>query len=157
MAITSALNEMNVSNLLLFAALVHIFEEFVIPGGFEREFKEMLARINLEVTNSWLIFTNILFLSGVVYAQLSESVFFGFTIISIAFINGLLHVGKSIQVRRYFPGLISASLMYLPLGVYSIVACELQPGKKVLGFMFGLALHTVPLVMLMTVFKTRSG
>jgi len=148
---------MSIFNFLIIAALAHLFEEFVFPGGFEGEFKEMLARINLQVTNSWLIFTNILFLSGVVFTQLNGDVFFGFTIISVAFINGLLHVGKSIQVRRYFPGLISASFLYIPLGIYSIIGVELTPGKKVLGILGGLALHAFPFLLLITVLKKRDG
>lgn len=157
MTISIPLNEINVHNFLLLAALVHVFEEFVFPGGFETEFKAMLSRINLQVTNSWLIFTNLLFLSGVVITQFSNSVFFGFTIISVAFINGLLHLGKSIHVRRYFPGVISACFLYIPLGIFSIIGAELTPGEKVLGILCGLGLHGFPLVMLVIFFKRRVG
>ncbi len=147
--------EINIPNGLLLAALVHIFEEYVFPGGFEEKFREMLDRINLKVTNSWLIVTNILFLSGVVLVQVNENVFFGFTIVSVAFINGLLHMGKSIHARRYFPGLVSAAFLYIPLGIISIVSVKLTLLEKVLGIVGGMALHAVPLLVLAIYFNRR--
>lgn len=122
-----AITEINLLNGLLFAALVHIFEEYVFPGGFEGKFREMLARVNLKVTNSWLIFTNILFLSVVVFAQTNDNIFLGLAIVSIAFINGLLHIRKSIHARRYFPGLESAAFLYIPLGILTFLNVDLTP------------------------------
>lgn len=142
----------NIYLLLLIFSMLHVFEEFVFPGGFAGEFKKMTATINLKITDSWLMVTNILFLGAVTSTLFINRESYGLSVISIVFINGILHIGKSIQVRRYFPGLITALLFYLPVGVYAFSSYNLSFRQKMICFVIGVFLHLLPFVLLITVF-----
>jgi hypothetical protein len=68
---------------------------------------------------------------------------------TIIIINAVLHGGGTLLTRSYSPGLISGALLWLPLGVFSLVR-----GKRVLvssafrtAVALGVAIHAlVPLV-----------
>lgn len=134
---------------------MHVLEEFVFPGGFAAEFKRMASVIHLKITNRWLIVTNILFLSVVTLSVLINTKAFGLSVITVTFINGLLHIGKSIQVKRYFPGLVTAILFYIPAGVFAFCSFNLSLPQKVLCFLIGFLMHLTPFVLLITVFKSK--
>lgn len=65
----------------------------------------------------------------------------------LAVINGLLHVGMGIKMRRYNPGLVTGLLLLLPLGGHSIVAIGRATRSSwrqhLLGFGVGVLLHLV--------------
>lgn len=141
--------------LLLVISILHVIEEFVFPGGFAKEFKKMTAVININITNQWLLVTNILFISLVFSSVVINTETFGLSVVSIIFINGLLHIGKSIQVKRYFPGLLTAIFLYIPAGVFAFSSFGLPPVKKFVCLLMGLLMHLVPFILLLTVFRLK--
>lgn len=64
---------------------------------------------------------------------------------AIVFINGLLHLGGSIVTQSYSPGVVTGTLLWLPLGVYALrrVRQELPAGQFAAGVVIGLLLHGI--------------
>jgi hypothetical protein len=105
----------------LAAAGLHIFEEFVFPGGFAawyRSYRRNAARITprfLVIMNAALLLAclNIALLgrqrAGGVYWLL---------ISAVQASNGVWHAWASYKTRRYSPGVITGVLVYVPLAVY---------------------------------------
>lgn len=143
----------NIYLFLIAFSCLHVFEEFVYPGGFAAEFKKMTAAINLKITNGWLVMTNLMFLGVITLTLLVNTKTFGLSVISITFINGLLHIGKSIHAKRYFPGLITAVLLYIPTGIFAFNSFGLSPVQKLICFFMGLAMHLVPYILLFFSFR----
>lgn len=131
---------------ILLASLLHIGEEFIYPGDFGPRFKSMMAGIGIRISNTWLILTNVVFLLAVTSILFTDRLFYHQSIVSILITNALLHIGKSIHSKSYFPGLVTAVLLYIPIGLVSFVTVELSPGFKALSFTTGVLLHGVPFI-----------
>jgi hypothetical protein len=139
--------------LMLFASsILHQFEEFVYPGGFAMQFREMTLKVGIKITNNWLFVTNILFLGVIILALFFGNPFFRLGVISIVLINCLLHIGKSLHLRGYFPGLITSLLLYLPIAIFAFTGSELSISQKIFCFFGGLLMHAFPFL-LVPVFK----
>jgi hypothetical protein len=103
------------------AAVVHIFEEYVYPAGFPDGLKRLLPRATHLFTPKFHLVVNGLFLLlcfasafvGKSNLVLSLS---GFGLI---FANAVLHIRGAIVTKRYYPGVISGALIYIPLTVYA--------------------------------------
>lgn len=147
------IHEKQICILLNIFSVLHIIEEYLLPGGFGREFKQMALKVNLNISNTWLVTTNIMFLAIVISTMFIENKMFCLSIISIAFLNGLLHIGKSIDVKRYFPGLYTAMLLYIPLGAVSFFNFDLTLTQKILSLLTGLLMHLFPFLLLKVSFK----
>jgi hypothetical protein len=64
------------------------------------------------------------------------------TIATIAIVNTFAHVGGAILTRGYAPGLASAIILYVPLGILTLIrAFDQAPGQITRGVVTGLLLH----------------
>jgi hypothetical protein len=103
------------------AAVIHIFEEYVYPGGFPEAFRKLLPRAVHLFTPKFHLAVNSLFILlclcstfiGKANPVLSLSVF------GLIFANALLHIRGAIVTKRYYPGVISGALIYIPLVIYA--------------------------------------
>jgi len=103
------------------AAAVHILEEYVYPGGFPAALKNLLPRathlftpvFHLAVNGLLLLLCLCCALIGKANLVLSLSVF------SLVFANAVLHIRGAIVTKKYYPGVISGALIYIPLAVYA--------------------------------------
>jgi len=106
---------------LVGAAVVHIFEEYVYPGGFAEARQQLLPRAAHLFTLRFQLAVNGLFVVlcllcawiGRANLVLSLSAF------SLIFANALLHIRGAILQKRYYPGVISSALIYIPLAIYA--------------------------------------
>ncbi|MBN8699623.1 MAG: HXXEE domain-containing protein [Chitinophagales bacterium] len=137
--------------ILLISSVLHIAEEFLRPGGFFREYRIMMKAIGLDARPRDMVFINTLFLSAVVSTviALPASYFWALSVISLTTVNGILHIGKTIQQKKYFPGLATALLLYLPLGIVSFFVLPLPATAKLLAALTGIGLHAVPFLILL--------
>ncbi len=103
------------------AAVVHVVEEFVYPGGFMDVMKRLNPQFTPFVTVRFSVVINGLFLSLCVLAAIvgENSLIFGLSVTSLLFINALVHMGATLRARAYTPGIISSILLYLPLSLYA--------------------------------------
>lgn len=58
---------------------------------------------------------------------------FGLIGIYLTLINGLVHLAQAIRLRRYNPGLVSAILLFLPLGGWALAAV-MRTGSVTIGY-----------------------
>ncbi|MEP7014969.1 MAG: HXXEE domain-containing protein [Verrucomicrobiota bacterium] len=106
------------------AAGVHIFEEFVFPGGFKQWWSAYQPEVAASVSNRWLVIINavlLLFSASValaVQAPRGNGVAAWLALAALLFCNALFHIIGSFRSWRYSPGMISGILLYIPLTIY---------------------------------------
>ena len=140
----------NLYLILTVCAVLHVFEEFVYPGGFAKNFKPILSEFGLIITNFQILLINTLFFSliFIVLFWHNELPLIALSAIFLVGINGILHVLTSIRLHRYFPGLITGALLYIPLSV--ITYLNVHGDFKLKALLLALALHAVPFIVILT-------
>jgi len=102
--------------------MLHQFEEYVYPGGFKEFFKSNISgfvrfKINdasafhVNVTLGWSFYFLAAMLSGKYPVLLVVA-------LGINLLNGLVHTGAAIVLRKYTPGLLSGLFIFLPFSIY---------------------------------------
>ena len=133
------------------AAILHVLEEFVYPGGFMALIKKMAPPFAPFVTQTFAIVINGLFLLLCVMAALigRSAPVFVLSIAALLGINGMTHTLGAIRAGCYAPGLLSGVLLYLPLAVLayyqSIGSGQLSVEQGVGSFILGAAYQVVPM------------
>lgn len=133
---------------LLIASLLHVFEEFVYPGGFASKFKSMMSKIGKTISTTWLIITNLMFLLAVSSVLFIQNKLYIMSIVSIVFLNACLHIGKSIHAKGYFPGLFTALFLYIPIYILGIIYTHLNFSQVMICLSVGALLHSFPFLIL---------
>lgn len=103
------------------AASLHIFEEFVFPGGFlawDRRYRPQYAR---SIGARFAVIANALLLvlciqTGFLGAR-PEGVALWLAVTALLFTNALYHLRGAIAGRSYSPGVVTGVLLYIPLAV----------------------------------------
>ncbi len=109
---------------LTIAALIHIFEEFVFPGGFKAWWCAYRPEIAASVTNRFLVIINVvlvLFSANVALAAQARGgngVAAWLALAALLAANAVFHIVGAIQTRRYSPGIVSGIFLYIPLALY---------------------------------------
>ncbi len=138
---------------LVSAAVVHIFEEYVWPGGFQDALRKAIPRIavpfltlkfHLVMNGLFLLLCFASFFIGKSNLVLSMSVF------SLVFVNAVLHIRGTIVTKKYYPGVISGVLIYIPLAVYAyfvfLSSAQLTWIQAGLSFLLGVVLMGIPII-----------
>jgi hypothetical protein len=103
------------------AASLHIVEEFAWPGGFLAWDRSFRPAIGNSITPRFAIGINALLLAvcaAVAFAgPTPRGVATWLTVAAVLLSNVGFHVLGTIRTRRYSPGVVTAVLLYLPLGV----------------------------------------
>lgn len=124
----------------LIAASLHVFEEFVYPGGF----REWYARYRPEIASSlsvrYLVIVNAIMLAVCALVAVAGPSPNGaanwFVITSILFWNAIFHIRAVVRMRRYSPGIITSVALYIPLAVlgsFNLLQQRLVPWVVALG------------------------
>jgi hypothetical protein len=103
------------------AALLHIFEEFVFPGGFGKWDQENRPAFAASITPGFHLFINSVFVLLCLLPLVlpgEYSVAWWLCMGSVLFVNALFHIRGTIRTRKYSPGLATSVILYLPLSVY---------------------------------------
>ncbi len=138
--------------LLFVAAALHVGEEFFFPGGFLGWANEAFAGGTM--TPDLAVAVNAVFLALMLAATLvgPRSLAFSLGMATIVIINGGLHLVGTIVTSSYSPGVLTGTLLYLPLGTSAFVLARrsgrLAPATALRAIALGAALHAVPLAIL---------
>ena len=126
--------------------LVHIAEEYWCGGGFYNWARVLgmkmdgtrFLQINAVAWTAMLLLS----LSSVLVARL-RWVMLSFA--AAVLLNGSAHIAASIATASYSPGLYSGSLLWIPLGGYTLRRAYAGTGKRVFwgAVVWGLALHAL--------------
>lgn len=133
------------------AAILHLIEEYVYPGGFPAFMKAMAPAFAPFVTSSFAVVSNGVFLLLCLAAALvgREALIFSLSIASLCGVNGLVHVVGMLRARQYAPGVVTGALLYLPLAVLayylSIRSGELSVWPVISSIFLGLVYQAIPL------------
>ncbi|HMC54806.1 MAG TPA: HXXEE domain-containing protein [Gemmatimonadaceae bacterium] len=103
------------------AIALHMTEEFVWPGGFGDWYRNFPPGRTARVSTRFLVIINLVFVALAVLPPMlganSRGYAYWLLVAAIAVANGVFHLVATIRYRAYSPGVITGSLLYLPLGV----------------------------------------
>jgi hypothetical protein len=108
---------------------LHVFEEFIFPGGYTDWYKKYSPRLVEVMTPSYLVKVNVIPLITSVLVSLGSFDYisaysFGgirawMTFLSILFVNAIFHIRGSLLTKQYSPGVVTCCTLYIPLTVFS--------------------------------------
>ncbi len=112
------------------AAILHVVEEYLFPGGFMRTMKNFRPKYSAFVTVPFAIIVNGIFLVMCLAAALfaARRPLFSLAIAATVFLNGLIHVGAAARLKGYAPGVLSGVILYLPLGFVAFLQAGARGG-----------------------------
>jgi hypothetical protein len=114
-----------------------IFFNQSIGGGHEA--LSSLAVFIINVPGVWGLITLSLYLAAKVDIGL------GMIAAYLVLINGIAHIGHGILFQGYNPGLVSAILVFVPLGLYTLrlihADCSRKPLAHAIGLASGVGIH----------------
>ena len=124
------------------AALIHVAEEYW--GGFLSLIQERVPGMTLRQ----FLIINALFVVLCVVAAIvrTSGPVLSLSVASLILINALIHIAATVWLRRYAAGVISAVVLYIPLGTYAFYQAGLTPGKAAAAGLLGLLWMAVPLI-----------
>ena len=100
----------------LVAVTLHLFEEFVWPGGFGNWYRSYRPERAASVTTTFLFLINALFVAMAVVPGVlgfrPYGVAIWLVVASIAAANGIFHLWASFRSRVYSPGVVTGCLVY---------------------------------------------
>jgi hypothetical protein len=103
------------------AVILHIFEEFVYPGGFVAWYRRYRVDAS-RITTRFLIIINAALLIAcwdtAILVRRGAGVPYWLTIAALTCSNGCWHAWASFKSHEYSPGTITGIAIYVPLGVY---------------------------------------
>jgi hypothetical protein len=104
------------------AALLHIFEEFVFPGGFAAWDRAYRPAIRSSITPGFHLFVNGVLIAVCAVVGLRGPTPGGvaawLTVAALLASNAVFHLVGAIRTRGYSPGLVTALTLYLPMVLY---------------------------------------
>lgn len=139
--------------LLLPAYMIHQFEEHD-RDRFRLFFNETIGK-GMDALSPLAVFiTNVPGVWGVIVLSLygAESFSLGWALLAVylVLVNTLVHVVHAILFRRYNPGLVSALVVFLPLGVFTLMQIDRAGAGSItshtLSLIAAVAIHAVILL-----------
>jgi hypothetical protein len=135
----------------LIASMLHMVEEFFFPGGFMTVMKRMSPTFApfINVRSAIVINGLQLLLCITVLFVGVNNLAFSLSAAALLFINGLMHLGGAVRLKGYAPGVITGSILYIPLSVYSFyyfaASGQLNTGDAATACLLGILYQLVPL------------
>jgi len=131
---------------ILIAAILHIAEEY------RGEWLVWVRRYVPGVTLFHFVLVNTAFLllcvAGAVVGV--KNVVFSLSIASLVFSNALMHIIPTVVWKEYSPGVITAVLLYIPLGAYAYVLAfdkeEVSLGIGAVAIVLGIFWMMLPII-----------
>jgi hypothetical protein len=106
----------------LAAACLHMFEEFVYPGRFTNWYKRYKPNVKGSITKRFLILVNagllILCYDVCTLGSSQSGIPAWLAVMALLAANAVWHLKGMLITREYSPGVLTGSLIYLPLALY---------------------------------------
>ncbi len=140
----------NIYFILLGSVILHLTEEFLYPGGFADEFKSFVMKLGLMINNYQIVIINILFLSLVLFVVFFGNNYplIGLSAVFLAMLNGVAHIIQTINLKRYFPGVVTGTLLYLPAGILAIAYSDVEFQRKIIALFIAGVFHLIPFLII---------
>lgn len=112
--------------------------------GGDRDVLTNAAIFWINVPGLWLVDLFVLYLAVYVSPAL------GLIAVYLTVLNGLLHLGMALAMRRYNPGLWTSAVLFLPIGGYALYLLSRLPdatlGAHALGLGVAILIHALIIV-----------
>lgn len=132
---------------ILAAAVLHVAEE--CATGFLPWFRRVLPSLAPAMTVPWAVTVNALFLLVCLAAAALPQTPPVVRLVApgVLLMNAALHVGMTLIRREFSPGLVTACVLYVPLGIIAFdrttSAHNLGPGSLAAAAILSIAVHAV--------------
>jgi hypothetical protein len=104
--------------LVLAVSTIHVAEEYA--AGWVKFVNSFHNPIGHTTMGAFYLVNGIFILLCVLAALLNASfIIFSLSIAALLFINALIHIGGTVKLKRYNPGVVTAVLLYLPLSIHA--------------------------------------
>ena len=128
--------------LLPAAIMLHVTEEFLFPGGFIEWYNKLIPPKTVKaVRYGYLVWINTLMIGVCVlpfyYGETKHGIAVWYCVASIAGINALFHLWGVFKLKIYSPGVITGTLLYLPLfiiGTIAFITSEILSVRRAIFF-----------------------
>jgi hypothetical protein len=132
--------------LMLPAYMVHQVEEHA-GDRFRRFVNKYIARVPNALTTPAVVVVNVPLVWGVdlvaIYLARFLAVGWGLIAVYLILVNAVLHIIGAAALRGYNPGLVTALVLFLPLGAWALMAVAETPGVTVTQHAFALAFAVI--------------
>ena len=127
---------------MFIAALLHVVEEYYVPGGFFDFVRRLGTGIAEQLTLPVAIVVNGLFLLLALLAAIlwRDYPVPSLSIAGLLLVNALIHVAGSLRAKAYAPGLITAVILYVPLSLAAFVIAAKESFVSTQGLVVAIAL-----------------
>jgi hypothetical protein len=125
------------------AYLLHVIEEFRSVGP-SHGINVSLRTFLILSTVAWLLMT-----CGIVLAhRFGFPHFMGVCLGATVFLNGLSHIINSLVYDRYDAGLISGSVIFIPLGLATLINLRnsMRGQRYIVGLLLGVVIQAIALI-----------
>ena len=125
------------------AYLLHVIEEFRSVGP-SHGINVSLRTFLILSTVAWLLMT-----CGIVLAhRFGFRHFMGVCLGATVFLNGLSHIINSLVYGRYDAGLISGSVIFIPLGLATLISLRnsMRRQRYIVGLLLGVVIQAIALI-----------
>lgn len=132
------------------ASCAHVVEEYLWPGGFLESAKKVAPQAFEHASFPIVFGVNAAMVTGCLYGALMrrKNPVHGLAMASLLFTNSLLHLGASLRLREYVPGLVTGLCLYIPLSAKAFSAYRRSEGYRRSGAagaaLLGLVYHSIP-------------
>lgn len=132
--------------LLLPAYMIHQYEEHD-HDRFRIFFNETIGK-GFDVLSPLAVFvTNVPGVWGVIalslYGTVSVNLGWALVAVYLVLVNAVVHIVHTVIFRRYNPGLVTAAVVFLPLGTFTLIAVNRAGGGAMSSHAFGLVVAVV--------------
>ncbi|MFD2872025.1 HXXEE domain-containing protein [Mucilaginibacter ximonensis] len=136
--------------LLTAAVMLHVTEEFLVPGGFADWYARLMPPKTEKKNNTgFLVWINTLMMFVCALALYFGNTALGYTFwyynAAIAAANALFHLWGVFKLKAYSPGVVTGLLLYVPLfviGTKQLVGSgELPLTKAIIAIALGIGYH----------------
>jgi hypothetical protein len=133
----------------LAAVALHLIEEFVWPGGFPAWYRWYRPWRAKSVTTRFLVIVNAVLVALALLPPLlgasPRGLAYWLMVAAIAAANGVFHIYATASRKKYSPGVITGTLVYLPLGIlgYAVLVRPgvVSPGTTIEAVIVGVGFH----------------
>jgi hypothetical protein len=129
--------------ILLIAALLHLVEEYIYPGGFLLWMRQAIGQ---SPGAAEAVIINLAFVALVATPLFSAAPsVWTLSVPAVLLANGALHVIGTIVTRRYSPGVITSVVLFFPLAGYALAHSGADSKTVSGGILLGIGWMCVPL------------
>ncbi|MBB4803958.1 hypothetical protein HNP37_004038 [Flavobacterium nitrogenifigens] len=136
--------------LLAAAAMLHVTEEFLFPGGFADWYARLIPPKKIKKNNGgFLVWINTFMMCAIAFSihfadiQLGRTIWYD--VMSILFANACFHIWGVSKLKSYSPGIVTAVLFYIPLfiiGTDELVLTGIIPWyRAIFSISLGIGFH----------------